>query len=78
MPFMMAILLFLVSYAGIGVSVYPFVVPRAVTIWEAAAPEKSLFFLLVGTVILLPIIFAYTGYAYWVFRGKVDPTQGYH
>jgi cytochrome d ubiquinol oxidase subunit II len=78
MPFVMAILLFFVSYVGIGVSVYPFVVPRAVTIWEAAAPEKSLLFLLAGTVILLPIILAYTGYAYWVFRGKVDPTQGYH
>ncbi len=77
MPFLMAILLFLVSYAGIGISVYPFVVPRAITLWEAAAPDSSLLFLLVGTAILIPIILAYTGYSYWVFRGKVDSTQGY-
>jgi cytochrome d ubiquinol oxidase subunit II len=77
MPFLMAILLFLISYVGIGVSVYPFIVPRAVTLWEAAAPDESLLFLLVGTAILIPIILAYTGYSYWVFRGKVDSTQGY-
>jgi cytochrome d ubiquinol oxidase subunit II len=77
MPFVMAILLFLISYAGIGVSVYPFIVPRAVTVWEAAAPDESLVFLLVGTAILIPIILAYTGYSYWVFRGKVDSTHGY-
>ena len=72
MPFVMAILLFLVSYCGVAVSVYPFIVPRAVTVWQAAAPDESLAFLLVGTAILLPIILAYTGYSYWVFRGKVD------
>ena len=78
MPFLMAILLFLVSYAGIGVSIYPYIVPRAITVWEAAAPDASLIFLLVGTAILIPIILAYTAYSYWVFRGKVDSTQGYH
>jgi cytochrome d ubiquinol oxidase subunit II len=78
MPFLMAILLFLVAYAGIGISVYPFIVPRAITVWEAAAPDESLLFLLIGTATLIPIILAYTGYSYWVFRGKVDSTQGYH
>ena len=77
MPFLMAVLLFLACYAGIGVSVYPYVVPRAITVWEAAAPEKSLLFLLIGAAILLPVILAYTGYAYWVFRGKVNSTGGY-
>jgi cytochrome d ubiquinol oxidase subunit II len=77
LPFLMAILLFLVCYVGIGISVYPFIVPRAITVWEAAAPDESLFFLLVGTAILMPIILAYTGYSYWVFRGKVDVTHGY-
>ncbi len=77
LPFVMTILLFLISYAGIGVSVYPYIVPRAVTIWEAAAPQKSLAFLLVGAVILVPIILAYTAYSYWVFRGKTNSTQGY-
>ena len=53
-------------------------VPGALTIAESAAPESSLRFLLVGAVILVPTILAYTGYAYWVFRGKIDPEEGYH
>jgi cytochrome d ubiquinol oxidase subunit II len=77
-PFVMAILLFLTAYVGIGISLYPYVVPRAVTVWQAAAPDDSLLFLLVGTVILIPIILGYTGYSYWVFRGKVDLAEGYH
>jgi len=78
MPFPMAILLFFLAYGGIGISLYPFVVPREITIWEAAAPDESLLFLLVGTSILIPIILAYTAYSYWVFRGKVVPGEGYH
>ena len=46
--------------------------PRAITVWQAAAPDESLGFLLVGTAVLVPIILAYTGYSYWVFRGKVE------
>jgi cytochrome d ubiquinol oxidase subunit II len=53
-------------------------VPGALTIREAAAPDASLAFLLVGAAVLIPIILAYTGYAYWVFRGKVDAGEGYH
>ena len=66
------------SFIGIGVSFYPYIVPGALTIKEAAAPDASLGFLLVGAVVLVPIILIYTGYAYWVFRGKVDPSEGYH
>ena len=51
---------------------------RVIPLFEAAAPDDSLAFLLVGAVVLIPIILAYTGYAYWVFRGKVDPEEGYH
>jgi cytochrome d ubiquinol oxidase subunit II len=78
MPFVMASLLFLVSYCGIAISVYPFVVPRSVTVWEAAAPPESLAFLLAGTAVLLPIILAYTSYSYWVFRGKIGDAPTYH
>ena len=52
--------------------------PTDITIWDAAAPPASQAFLLVGAVILIPIILAYTGYAYWVFRGKVRPGMHYH
>jgi cytochrome d ubiquinol oxidase subunit II len=77
-PFLSALGLFVLSFAGLGISFYPYIVPGALTIKEAAAPDDSLGFLLVGAVILIPIILAYTGYAYWVFRGKVDPNEGYH
>jgi len=66
------------AFAGLGVSFYPLAVPFEVTVHEAAAPDSSLAFLLVGAAILLPIILAYTGYAYWIFRGKTDVREGYH
>ncbi|MDO1584226.1 cytochrome d ubiquinol oxidase subunit II [Rhizobium oryzicola] len=77
-PFLSALAIFILAYAGIGISFYPYIVPTSVTIWDAAAPDESLGFLLVGAAILVPIILAYTGYAYWVFRGKMDPEEGYH
>jgi cytochrome d ubiquinol oxidase subunit II len=78
LAFLAALGLFVLSYIGIGISFYPYIVPGALTIAEAAAPDASLGFLLIGAVVLIPIILAYTGYAYWVFRGKVDPEEGYH
>ena len=77
-PFLAALGLFVLSFAGVGISFYPYIVPGSLTIEEAAAPDSSLLFLLVGAVVLVPIILAYTGYAYWVFRGKIDPDEGYH
>ncbi|MDR9394661.1 cytochrome d ubiquinol oxidase subunit II [Roseovarius sp. SYSU LYC5161] len=77
-PFLASLALFVISFIGIGISFYPMMVPPALTIDEAAAPDSSLAFALVGTVILVPMILAYTAYAYWVFRGKVDPDAGYH
>ncbi|MBP2549866.1 cytochrome d ubiquinol oxidase subunit II [Neorhizobium galegae] len=77
-PFLAALGLFVLAYAGIGISFYPYIVPTSVTIWDAAGPDKSLAFLLVGAAVLVPAILAYTAYAYWVFRGKVNPEEGYH
>jgi len=78
LPFVSALGFFVLCYAGIIISFYPYIVPPSITIWQAAAPDESLGFLLVGAVILIPVILAYTAYAYWVFRGKVDPEEGYH
>jgi cytochrome d ubiquinol oxidase subunit II len=78
LPFIAALGLFVLGYAGIGISFYPYIVPASLTIWDAAAPESSLAFLLVGALVLVPMILAYTSYSYWVFRGKVDPEEGYH
>ncbi|MAC78418.1 MAG: cytochrome d ubiquinol oxidase subunit II [Rhodobacteraceae bacterium] len=77
-PFLAALGLFVLCFAGIGISFYPNIVPPSLTIAEAAAPDSSLWFALVGTAGLVPLILIYTAYAYWVFRGKVDPDEGYH
>lgn len=77
-PFLAALGLFVLGYTGIGISFYPYIVPTSLTIWEAAAPDSSLAFLLVGAVVLVPMILCYTAYAYWVFRGKLNPDEGYH
>ncbi len=77
-PFLGALGLFVLGYVGIGISFYPYIVPTSITIQDAAAPPESLAFLLVGAAVLVPIILIYTAYAYWVFRGKVDPEEGYH
>jgi cytochrome bd ubiquinol oxidase subunit II len=78
MPFLASLGLFVLCFIGIGISFYPYIVPPTITIQQAAAPDASLKFLLAGAAVLVPMILAYTAYAYWVFRGKITPGQGYH
>jgi cytochrome bd ubiquinol oxidase subunit II len=77
-PFVGAIGLFALSYIGITISLFPMIVPHHYTLWDAASSLRTQAFLLVGTLILLPVILAYTGWSYWVFRGKVRADIGYH
>jgi cytochrome d ubiquinol oxidase subunit II len=77
-PFLYVLGWFFLSYTGLGISLWPNIVPPDITIWEAAASPSSLLFLLVGASILIPIILCYTGYTYWLFRGKVRIGEGYH
>jgi cytochrome bd ubiquinol oxidase subunit II len=77
-PFMGALGLFVMSYAGIAISLWPMIVPGHYTLEQAAASESTQAFLLVGTLVLLPVILFYTGWSYWVFRGKVRADIGYH
>jgi len=77
-PFFLTLALFGLSYAGLGISMWPYIVPRSITIWQAASPENSQIFMLFGVAVLVPLILGYTGWAYWVFRGKVRPGSGYH
>lgn len=76
-PFVCAVGLFLMCYVGLGISLWPMVVPYEITLWDAAASPGSQAFLAVGTLMLLPVIFAYTIWSYWVFRGKVRSDGGY-
>jgi len=77
-PFLATLALFVLCYVGLGISLYPEIVPPSVTIRNAASPDASLGFLLAGAALLVPIILGYTAYSYWVFRGKVRAGEGYH
>ena len=77
-PFFCALGLFFLSYTGLGISLWPLIVPPDVTIWDAAASPSSQTFLLVGATVLIPIILGYTAYVYWLFRGKMRAGAGYH
>lgn len=76
-PFVLTLGLFALTFVGLGISMWPYVIPDSVTIWDAATEPRSQVFMLIGIAVMLPIILAYTGYAYWVFRGKVRG-GGYH
>lgn len=75
-PFVSVLALFALCFVGLGISMYPFIVPDGVTIWAAAAPANSQIFMLVGAGVMIPVILGYTAWSYWVFRGKVG--AGYH
>jgi cytochrome d ubiquinol oxidase subunit II len=77
-PFLAALGLFAMCYLGLGISIVPMIVPYTITLWAAASAAKSQAFMIIGTLFLLPIIVMYTGWSYWVFRGKVRAGSGYH
>jgi cytochrome d ubiquinol oxidase subunit II len=76
--FVGAVGLFALSYAGIAISLWPMIVPHHYTLWQAASSPSTQAFLMIGTLFLLPVILFYTGWSYWVFRGKVRADVGYH
>ena len=76
-PFLYSLGWFLLGFIGLAISMYPYLIPPSVTIWDAAAPPQSQAFMLVGAAVIVPVIVIYTAWAYWVFRGKVG-TEGYH
>jgi cytochrome d ubiquinol oxidase subunit II len=78
LPFLAAIVLFLLGYLGLVISSYPYLVPPSLTVWQTAAAPSSQLFMLVGTLILLPIILGYIVLVYWIFRGKVRAGESYH
>lgn len=69
-PFIGSIIIFLCAYIGMAISVYPYLIPHQITLWEGAAPDSTLTFILVGVVIMLPVLLAYTLYSYHLFKGK--------
>ncbi|HRO58984.1 MAG TPA: cytochrome d ubiquinol oxidase subunit II [Burkholderiaceae bacterium] len=78
LPFLCAFGLFFLSFTGLVISLWPYIVLPSITLWEAAAEPRAQGFLLVGTMFLLPVILLYVCWSYWVFRGKVRAGHGYH
>jgi cytochrome d ubiquinol oxidase subunit II len=70
-PFLLSIALFLLGFLGLAISLFPYIVPPKMTIWQAANAPESQLFVLTGYALALPLTFVYTAYAYYVFRGKV-------
>lgn len=77
-PFLYTLCLILLGYMGLGISIWPHIIPPEISIHAAAAPAQSQLFALIGALIIIPIILIYTGWAYYVFRGKVNPDEAYH
>ncbi|BAN52560.1 MULTISPECIES: cytochrome d ubiquinol oxidase subunit II [Pseudomonas] len=77
-PFLLTLVLIFLGYSGLGISLWPNIIPPSISIWDAAAPPQSQGFMLVGTLFILPFILMYTFWSYYVFRGKVTHEDGYH
>ncbi|AOE62321.1 cytochrome d ubiquinol oxidase subunit II [Pseudomonas corrugata] len=77
-PFILTLVLIFLGYSGLGISLWPNIVPPSISIWDAASPPQSQGFMLVGTLFIIPLILVYTFWSYYVFRGKVNHDDGYH
>ena len=78
MPFVLTLGIVFLGYTGLGISLWPYVLPPDISIWDAAGPPQSLGFALVGALLIMPLVLGYTALGYWIFRGKVRVGQGYH
>jgi cytochrome d ubiquinol oxidase subunit II len=77
-PFILTLGLIFLGFSGLGISIWPHIIPPSITLWQAAAPTQSQGFMLVGALLIIPVILVYTFWSYYVFRGKVQHGEGYH
>ena len=77
-PFLLTLGLIFLGFSGLGISLWPMIVPPAITLWQAASPAGSQAFMLVGSLLIIPVILGYTAWSYYIFRGKVREDEGYH
>lgn len=77
-PFLLTLCLIFLGYSGLGISVWPNIIPPDITLFDAAGSPESMGFTLVGTLLIVPLILMYTAWGYYVFRGKVKHGEGYH
>lgn len=77
-PFILTLVLIFLGFSGLGISIWPAIIPPSITLWQAAAPVQSQEFMLIGALFIIPVILVYTFWSYYVFRGKVPQDEGYH
>ncbi|MEB4675612.1 cytochrome d ubiquinol oxidase subunit II [Enterobacteriaceae bacterium G50] len=77
-PFVLTLVLIFLGFSGLGISIWPHIIPPDITLWQAAAPTQSQGFMLIGALLIIPIILVYTFWSYYVFRGKVQHGEAYH
>ena len=77
-PFVLTLCLIFLGYSGLGISLWPNIIPPSIDLWQAAGPPQSQGFALVGALFIIPVILMYTAWSYYVFRGKVRAGEGYH
>ena len=77
-PFLLTLALVFLGFSGLGISIWPNIIPPDISIWQAASSQQSLSFMLVGALLIIPVILVYTFWSYYVFRGKVKAGEGYH
>ncbi|MFG1223994.1 cytochrome d ubiquinol oxidase subunit II [Xanthobacter wiegelii] len=78
LPFFGTIGLFVLGFAGLAISTFPYLVPPSLTVWQTAAAPPSQILMLFGVIFLLPVVLGYIVFVYWIFRGKVREGEGYH
>lgn len=78
LPFLLTLGLIFLGFSGLGISIWPNIIPPSVSIWDAAAPVNSQVFMLTGSLFIIPVILIYTFWSYYVFRGKTKTNEGYH
>jgi cytochrome d ubiquinol oxidase subunit II len=71
MPFVLTLAVCFLGYSGLLISIWPYIIPPGLTIWDASSSHASQLFALIGTAIILPIILVYNAMQYRVFKGKV-------
>jgi cytochrome bd ubiquinol oxidase subunit II len=75
-PFFLGLALFALGVAGLGITIFPDIVPFRLSLWAAASSTLSHVFLLAGAVVVTPVVLAYSAFSYRVFRGKT-PAEGW-
>jgi cytochrome d ubiquinol oxidase subunit II len=71
-PFASAVGIFVLAFYGLAYSLFPYLVIDRLTIWDAASAPESLWIILVGALVVMPVILGYSALSYWIFRGKAE------